>query len=164
MLSLASALAGACALPAAADSRLRDDGRDRLTAPGVHPEPNWTGSERRGGWTAPSRDEDGRGWSRDEAPSGWSRTGEVDRAGWSRGPSDWLSPWQVRRILRDQGFVRVDITHQRGALAGATAIDWRGRPVRLRIDMTSGRVLRAVRLEPAWGGGWSGDGSWPRPW
>ena len=57
-----------------------------------------------------------------------------------------LSPQQVRRILRDQGFRQIDYVDRRGSIYQVEATNPRGRRVGLVVSARSGQILNRYRL------------------
>lgn len=57
-----------------------------------------------------------------------------------------LSPQQVRRILRDQGFRQINYVDRRGSIYQVEATNPRGRRVGLVVSARSGAILNRYRL------------------
>jgi hypothetical protein len=57
-----------------------------------------------------------------------------------------LSPREVRRALRDQGFRNIDYIDRRGAIYQVEATTPRGRRVGLVVSARSGAILNRYRL------------------
>jgi hypothetical protein len=75
------------------------------------------------------RSEDGYRWS--------DRRGGFDRV---------LSPREVRRILRNQGYRNIDTVDRRGSIYQVRATTERGRRVGLVVSARSGAILNRYRL------------------
>jgi hypothetical protein len=71
-----------------------------------------------------------------EAHSGWQ---VISHDEWRR--YEPLSPREVRRILRREGFRRIEFLDRRGRSYTARAEDWRGRPVIIRVSARSGAII-----------------------
>ena len=132
-LILAAVLTGAAILPAAAQDF----------------DPRFTGPQSRGGW--------------EQNADGFqpARNGFEQPRGEFRGPGryDALSPRQLARSLRHQGYFDIDILNRRGPVTIVRAAA-RGRDVILVVDSRSGEVLRA---RPA-GRNWNNDRGWHGGW
>ncbi len=61
-----------------------------------------------------------------------------------------LSPQQVRRILRDQGFSHIRYCDRRGSVYQARAENRRGRDVLVTVSARTGHILEVQKL------GWHG--------
>ncbi len=59
---------------------------------------------------------------------------------------DRLSPREVRRVLRHQGYDHIDVRDARGRTYLVIATGRRGAPVKLVVDAFSGQVLERERL------------------
>lgn len=95
---------------------------------------------------APDRD-----WHDDGAARGWR---DWRRAPGNALPREWppharaeLAPWQLRDMLRRQGFHRIAFTRHRGPFVGAVAYDRHGQPVRLKVDAFTGGIVAVARLD-----------------
>ena len=77
------------------------------------------------------------------SPAGYGAVEFVDhRGGWH----DRLSPRDVRRILRDEGFRRIQFLDRGGRIYTASAEDWRGREVIVRVSSRSGAIISVDRI------------------
>jgi hypothetical protein len=71
-----------------------------------------------------------------------------------------LSPREIRRMLRRDGFSHIEFLDTEGRTYTARADDHRGRPVLVRVSARSGEVSSVSRL----GRGRGGHGDRPRCW
>lgn len=71
-----------------------------------------------------------------------------------------LSPREVRRILRDEGYRQIQFLDRGGRIYTASAEDWRGREVIVRVSARSGDIISVRRIGRGRGGhgGGYGDG------
>ena len=60
--------------------------------------------------------------------------------------SRWLSPRQIRRILREEGFSHIEILGRNGRVYRARAEDYRGRTVIVKVSARSGEIISVKRL------------------
>lgn len=83
-----------------------------------------------------------------EFNAGGPRYGYEDGQRWSDRGSyrRTLSPQQVRRILRDQGFRQINYVDRRGSIYQVEATNPRGRRVGLVVSARSGAILNRYRL------------------
>ena len=68
--------------------------------------------------------------------------GDHRRGSWDR----TLSPQQVRRILRDQGFRQIQYVDRRGKIYQVRATNHRGHRVALVVSARSGAILNRHRI------------------
>lgn len=82
-----------------------------------------------------------------------------------------LSPREVRRILRYEGYRQIQFLDRGGRVYTARAEDYRGRDVIVRVSARSGNIISVRRLGggggghggghgDGHGGGWEGHGGW----
>jgi hypothetical protein len=122
-LAAATTLAiGLFALPASADTR--NDYRWNQPSQSYH-QPNQ--------WGPPTQH-----WDRHH-DNRWNRDNRWDRdSRWHR----WIMPFhQVRRELRHHGYRHIDQLDLRRGDYIVRAVNYRGHPVRLRVDGRTGRIL-----------------------
>lgn len=88
------------------------------------------------------------GWNGQYPDPRWSQPGWGERGGRPerRWDHDRLSPREVRRSLRRQGYENIDIRDGRGRIYVVVATGRRGAPVKLIVDAFSGQVLERERL------------------
>lgn len=72
-----------------------------------------------------------------------------------------LSPREVRRILRREGFRHIEFLDRHGRTYTAYAEDYRGRPVIVRVSARSGQIISVRRAGYGHGGGYHDR---PRCW
>jgi len=72
--------------------------------------------------------------------------------GWEGPRGGWLTPREVRFLLREEGFSRIRFLDRDGRVYRAIAIGPRGRPVRVAVNARNGRILDVEPLRR--GGGW----------
>jgi hypothetical protein len=78
----------------------------------------------------------------------WDR-GSDDRGGWNNHRPDrrhFLSPREVRSVLRDRGFRGISYVDRRGAIYQARAFDRRGRAVGIVVSARDGDILNVYRI------------------
>jgi len=76
-----------------------------------------------------------------ETGASW-RQGHNDGYGWRH----WTSPREVRRILRRAGFHEIRHVESQGRSYVARALDYRDRPVIVRVSARSGEILTVRRV------------------
>lgn len=85
------------------------------------------------------------------------------RGDYGRPRDAWLSPRQIARALRYQGFFAPQFLNQRGDVTIYRAAS-RGRDFILVVDSGSGDVLRARPAGPSWNQGYGWHGGWGNDW
>lgn len=92
------------------------------------------------------------GWNGQYPDPRWSQPGWGERGGRYGQPNyghyqeNRLSPREVRRVLRHQGYEDIDVRDARGRVYVVIATGRRGAPVKLVVDAFSGEVLERERL------------------
>lgn len=75
----------------------------------------------------------------------------------------YLSPREVRRILRDEGFRQIEFLDRDGRIYVARAENYRGRDVIVRVSARSGTIISVERVRRRGGHGWDGHHGDDRP-